>query len=119
MRRPSEERRVANSACALIPNEDDYCPCMPANGDGTYDGAGGSVLQPVASNAMTMRRMTRLNVRMFTDLIVKWSSQLSDARLPRRLHATMPSISDATIGASISAVTPLAARCNVQVISAR
>jgi hypothetical protein len=57
---------------------------MPANGDGTYDGAGGSVLQPVASNAMTMRRMTRLNVRMFTALIVKWSSQLSDARLPRR-----------------------------------
>jgi len=37
---------------------------MPAKGEGTYDGAGGSPAQPAATHATTMRTMRRLNVFM-------------------------------------------------------
>src|SRR3954452_10253460 len=37
-------------------------PWMPAKGDGTYDGAGGSVPHPAAIHATAKRTMRRLNV---------------------------------------------------------
>jgi hypothetical protein len=41
-----------------------YCPCMPAKGDGTYDGAGGSAVQAAATHAMASRINRRLIVFM-------------------------------------------------------
>ena len=50
--------------CEVIdePDRSDYCPCIPAKGDGTYDGAGGRLAQAVGTHATASRITIRLIV---------------------------------------------------------
>jgi hypothetical protein len=76
----------------------DYCPCMPANGDGTYDGAGGSAAQAAAMQATASRITKRLTVLMRV---------LRRSRSPRAILSCMDGPVISSANASISSATAI------------
>src|SRR5437762_2030915 len=98
---------------------------MPAKGDGTYDGAGGSAAQPAAIHATTRRTVRRLNVFMrdapVWELAEDYRAPLSRCycmRRYRRFHMQPSQICSDRRNVHISRNTPLL-RCNARVIDAR